>query len=132
MVTPYEKIEPDLVVKKGDYLAPDPLADDLSIVIDADFGLVVVSGCAHRGIVNHVRRAMSLTGRKEVFAVFGGTHLLRSKEDAVSKTSAELLSLSVQKLCVSHCTGFFASAQLARDFGDRFFLNNCGTVTTLP
>jgi len=132
MVTDYEQIEPDLHIKKGDVLIPDPLADDLSLVIDADFGLVLVSGCAHRGIINHVKRAMALTGKDKVYAVIGGTHLLRSKEDRVLATAADLMALDVQKLGVSHCTGFYASVQLAQEFGDRFFLNNSGTTVTLP
>ncbi|MEW6141765.1 MAG: hypothetical protein AB1597_01220 [Chloroflexota bacterium] len=38
----------------------------------------------------------------------------------------------VQQLGVSHCTGFYASVQLAQEFGDRFFLNNSGITITLP
>lgn len=132
MATGYEQIEPDFYIKGDNTLVPDPLADDLSLVIDADFGLVVIAGCAHRGIVNHVRRAMALTGKDHVYAVIGGTHLLRSNEDRVSATASELMTFGVQKLGVSHCTGFYASAQLAREFGDRFFLNNSGAAITLP
>ena len=38
-------------------LQPDKLADDLALIIDTDFGLVVILGCAHRGIVNTLRQA---------------------------------------------------------------------------
>ena len=40
--------------------------------------------------------------------------------------------MGVQYLGVSHCTGFEASAYLAQEFGDRFFMNNSGSRWTLP
>jgi metal-dependent hydrolase (beta-lactamase superfamily II) len=40
--------------------------------------------------------------------------------------------VDIQKLGVSHYTGFFASSILASEFPDAFFLNNAGTQFTLP
>ena len=132
MITDYETIEDNLFVKQGANLVPDPLADDLGLIIQADFGLVVVLGCAHRGIVNTVRHAQELTGQERVYAVIGGTHLFRASEERIARTAADLKKMEIQKLGVSHCTGFFASSRLADEFGDKFFLNNAGTTLTLP
>jgi len=49
----------------------------------------------------------------------------------IAKTARELKELGLQRLGVSHCTGFNASAVLAREFGDVFFLNNAGTQINL-
>jgi 7,8-dihydropterin-6-yl-methyl-4-(beta-D-ribofuranosyl)aminobenzene 5'-phosphate synthase len=49
----------------------------------------------------------------------------------IEKTAGELRELGLQRLGVSHCTGFNASAFLAREFGEVFFLNNAGTQITL-
>ena len=49
MSTGYEAVDSHLFVREGGELRPDPLADDLPLVIDTDFGLVVILGCAHRG-----------------------------------------------------------------------------------
>jgi 7,8-dihydropterin-6-yl-methyl-4-(beta-D-ribofuranosyl)aminobenzene 5'-phosphate synthase len=131
MRTEYEKIEDNLLVKEGGILRQDPLADDLALVIDTEFGLVVVSGCAHRGIVNTLRQAQKITGKEPVYAVVGGTHLFRASEERIEKTIADLKEMGVQKLGVSHCTGFRASARLAQEFKDTFFMNNAGTRITL-
>jgi len=40
-----------------------------------DKGLVVVSGCAHAGIINTVLYAKQVTGTSKVHAVIGGFHL---------------------------------------------------------
>lgn len=119
-------------LKKGGVLQPDPLADDLALVINTDFGLVVILGCAHRGIVNTLRHAQSLTGKELLYAAIGGTHLFRASKERVERTIADLKEMGIQKLGVSHCTGFHASAQLAREFEGAFFLNNAGTQLTLP
>lgn len=132
MLSGYEKIEDNLFVKEDSVLHPDLLADDLALVIDTDFGLVVILGCAHRGIVNTLRRARNLTGNELVYAAIGGTHLFRASGERVEETIADLKAMGIQKLGVSHCTGFPASARLAAEFGEIFFLNNAGSRFTLP
>jgi 7,8-dihydropterin-6-yl-methyl-4-(beta-D-ribofuranosyl)aminobenzene 5'-phosphate synthase len=132
MLTDYEQIDSNLYVKDDGGLSPDPLCDDLALVIDADFGLVVVLGCSHRGIVNTLRHAAKLTGKEAIYAAVGGTHLVRASKERMDRTVADLRELGVQKLGVSHCTGFHASARLAQEFGDVFFLNNAGSTFSLP
>lgn len=132
MLSDYEKIEDNLFVKENNTLQSDKLADDLALIIDIGFGLVVILGCAHRGIINTLRQAQSITGKELVYAVIGGTHLYRASDERIEKTIADLKDMGIQKLGVSHCTGFRASARLAQEFEDAFFLNNAGTNLTLP
>ncbi|MBA7558716.1 hypothetical protein ES708_00323 [subsurface metagenome] len=132
MFSGYEEIENNLFVKEAGTLHPDPLADDLALIIDTDFGLVVILGCAHRGVVNTLRYAQNLTGKELVYAAIGGTHLFRASEERLEKTIADIREIGIQRLGVSHCTGFRASARLAQEFEDIFFMNNAGTCVTLP
>jgi len=132
MVSGYEGVENNLFVKEGAALHQDPLADDIALVVDTEFGLVVILGCAHRGIVNTLRHAQNLTGKELVYAAIGGTHLFRASGEQIEKTIADLKEMGIQKLGVSHCTGFRASARLAQEFENVFFLNNAGTRLTLP
>jgi len=132
MLSGYEEIENNLFVKEAGVIHPDPLADDLALIVDTDFGLVVILGCAHRGIINTLHHAQNLTGKELVYAVIGGTHLFRASEERLEKTIADLREIGIQRLGVSHCTGFHASARLAQEFEDIFFLNNAGTRITLP
>lgn len=132
MLTGYESVETYLCVKEGDELKQDWLADDLSLVIDTDFGLVVILGCAHRGIINTLMQARKITGKDRIYAAIGGTHLIHASEERLTKTAEALLEMGVQYLGASHCTGFRAAAFLANIFGDRFFHNNSGTRLTLP
>jgi len=132
MTAPHEQIDAGLYTSRAEVFVPDPLADDLALVLKTPAGLVLVCGCAHRGLVNTIRQARAITGVQTVDTVLGGTHLLRATADQVDYTIAQLKKMDIKRLGVSHCTGFHASARLAAALGDRFFLNNAGTRLELP
>ena len=62
----------------------------------------------------------------------GGMGAVYRAWDTRLNAPVALKEMGVQYLGVSHCTGFKSSAYLAREFGDRFFMNNSGTRFTLP
>jgi 7,8-dihydropterin-6-yl-methyl-4-(beta-D-ribofuranosyl)aminobenzene 5'-phosphate synthase len=132
LVTEYEAVDSGLFVKKAGEMLPDELKDDLAMVIDADYGLVVILGCAHRGIVNTLKQAQKVSGKELIYAAIGGTHLINAEQPRLEKTAADLKAMGVQYLGASHCTGFRAAAYLASEFGKRFFTNNSGSRWTLP
>ncbi|MBN1856612.1 MAG: MBL fold metallo-hydrolase [Dehalococcoidia bacterium] len=131
MVTEYETIDESLYVREAEELIPDPLRDDQSLFLKSDKGLVVILGCAHRGIVNTLRHATKVTGIDSIHTVVGGTHLGLASEEHVRAAVSELRGFGIQRLGVSHCTGLRVACLLAHEFGDKFFFNNAGTVTDL-
>jgi 7,8-dihydropterin-6-yl-methyl-4-(beta-D-ribofuranosyl)aminobenzene 5'-phosphate synthase len=109
-------------------MVPDALLDDRGLIIITDSGLVVFSGCAHRGIINMLYHARKITGENRIYAIIGGTHLIRSSDTRTVSTIAEFKEMGARKIGVSHCTGQWSSAVLADAFGpDIFFFNNAGT-----
>jgi 7,8-dihydropterin-6-yl-methyl-4-(beta-D-ribofuranosyl)aminobenzene 5'-phosphate synthase len=131
MITEYEEIDPVLYVKEKGELKPDALWDDQALFLKSEKGLVIILGCAHRGVINTIRHAQKLTGVGPVYAVIGGTHLVSASPQRMDSTIAELLGLGIQKLGVSHCTGLPASAILAQTFGESFFFSNAGACIDL-
>ncbi|MFC1940777.1 MBL fold metallo-hydrolase, partial [Chloroflexota bacterium] len=132
MVTDFEEINTNLFVKEGADFKPDKLLDDQAIIVITELGLVIVLGCAHRGIINTIYHAQKLTGVKQIGAVFGGCHLIGTSEERVWRTIAALKDFGVPRIGVSHCTGLPAAAIMAHELGDNFFFNNAGTRTNLP
>lgn len=126
MVTDFEVVEPVFHVMEEDGLRRDDFPDDLSLVAETDKGLVVILGCAHRGMINTILRAQEITGEKRVHAVLGGTHLYPKSVGQVSMTIKALKDLGVERVGVSHCTGVTASMEVSRAFEGRFFFNNAG------
>jgi 7,8-dihydropterin-6-yl-methyl-4-(beta-D-ribofuranosyl)aminobenzene 5'-phosphate synthase len=94
---------------------PEPqLADDRALVIKVHKkGLVVVSGCAHAGIVNTVRYAQKLGGTN-VYAVLGGFHLAGKERQIVADTVSELQKFQPTLIVPSHCTGWKATFILSQ------------------
>lgn len=68
-------------------------------------GLVVLTSCSHRGVVNAVKQAQTVSHINKVHAVIGGFHLAPYKEDYVRETVASLKALDVDYVIPLHCTG---------------------------
>ena len=68
-------------------------------------GLVVLTSCSHRGVVNAIRQAQAASGVDKVHAVIGGFHLAPYKEDYVRETLASLKAIDLDYLIPLHCTG---------------------------
>ena len=132
MTNDYEQIDAGMFVKEGDSFQPDQLLDDLALGIKTEAGLIVILGCSHRGMINTIRHLQKITGEQRVYGVLGGTHLISATPERLAQTTADLRQIGVQKLGVSHCTGFNACCWLANEFPEVFFLNNSGTVLSLP
>lgn len=76
-------------------------------------GLVVISSCSHRGVINTVRRAQAVSGIDKVHAVIGGFHLVRPRtEDEARRTVVELARIDPTYIIPMHCSGevFIAEA----------------------
>jgi 7,8-dihydropterin-6-yl-methyl-4-(beta-D-ribofuranosyl)aminobenzene 5'-phosphate synthase len=131
MITEYETIETRLKVKEGKRFKQDTFPDDLALIITTGAGLVVILGCAHRGVINTLYHARKLTGVEAIYGVYGGCHLIGATEERIWLTIAALKELEVQQLGFGHCTGLEAAAIMAREFGDRFLFNITGTVISL-
>jgi len=104
----------------------DTTPDDQSLVLETDRGLVVLLGCCHAGLVNTLEHIAYLTGRRDIYAVIGGTHLGFCGQDQLEKTISALKGWGVQKIAASHCTGFGASARLSRELPKEFQVAHVG------
>jgi 7,8-dihydropterin-6-yl-methyl-4-(beta-D-ribofuranosyl)aminobenzene 5'-phosphate synthase len=131
MVTSYESIEDDLLIYEKGKFIHDHVADDQGLIIKTKKGLVVISGCAHRGIINMILQAQKITREQRIYMVLGGTHLFKATRERINKTIADLKKLNVQKIGVSHCNGLTASAIMLQELGDKFFANNAGICIML-
>jgi len=110
----------------------DPIEDDTAIVMNVKGkGLVVLSGCAHSGIVNIVSHARKVTGIEKVHAVMGGFHLGGPLfEPIIDRTTEELRKIDPDYIVPCHCTGRKAIMRMEQAMPDRFIFNMSGTKLT--
>ncbi len=132
--TDFEKGMPGACMEEHGQMVPDAIRDDQALLIKlAGRGLVVISGCAHSGIINSIRYARQLTGEPRVAAVIGGFHLSGSDmEPVIESTLSELKQLSPDLIMPMHCTGWNAIQRLQSEFPDSFVLSSVGTKLVLP
>ena len=110
-----------LLYRDGSKFIPDDLEDDQAIVINLQGkGLIVLSGCAHAGIVNTVEYARKISGVDQVYAVIGGFHLARSSNDEMQQTIAAIKRSDPEIIVPSHCTGFQPMCAFFQQLPDAF------------
>ena len=110
---------------------PDLLVlDDRALVINIkDKGLVIISGCAHAGIINTIRYAQQITGLAKVYAILGGFHLAGKEfQKRIEPTIEELKEINPELIVPSHCTGWRALISIAQAFPNVFVCNSVGNI----
>lgn len=90
-------------------------------------GLVVMTSCGHRGIVNSVRTAMQVAGTDKVHAILGGFHLAPHAVDYQRQTLAELKSIKPDFLIPMHCSGETFVSMVHTEMPERFVRSSTGT-----
>lgn len=114
----YELVKGFKTRKEG-RVVKDNLPDDQALFVKVrDKGLVVITGCAHAGIINTVESARRIVGPGRLYAVIGGFHLFRSSAKRIVWTARELQRLGLELLMPCHCTGSKAIARFVRVFGE--------------
>lgn len=110
----------------------DAIEDDTSVVMNLkDKGLIILSGCAHAGIINTIKYAIEVTGIDKVHAVMGGFHLSGPLfEPIIDRTTEELQKLNPVYVIPTHCTGRKAIMEMEKKMPQQFILNMAGTMLT--
>ena len=90
-----------------------------ALVLDTPKGLIVVTGCAHPGIVRILEKAREV-GKKDIWMVLGGFHLARTAPAEVEKIIVRFKELGVQRVGATHCTGDAAIGMFRKAYGPDF------------
>jgi 7,8-dihydropterin-6-yl-methyl-4-(beta-D-ribofuranosyl)aminobenzene 5'-phosphate synthase len=90
----------------------DSIPEDQSLVVVAEEGLVIVTGCGHAGIGNILARAREMAPGSPLRAVIGGLHLLDAAEADLAWTAERMREAGVANLLGAHCTGIEAVYRL--------------------
>ncbi len=129
-IAPFNEIEtisPHFKVKKESLTVDDTFPDDNALIIDTPKGLIIISGCAHRGIVNianHIKNQF----KKNIFAIIGGTHLYDVSDEHFKYVLDYFKKEDIQLLAPGHCTGIEKIFKLKDALPDRVQPAFCGEV----
>jgi 7,8-dihydropterin-6-yl-methyl-4-(beta-D-ribofuranosyl)aminobenzene 5'-phosphate synthase len=90
----------------------------------------VITGCAHPGIVEIVRKSKAILP-KDIHLVFGGFHLPRKSEAEIEQIISEFRMLGVKKAGPTHCTGKRAIQMFKKAYGPDFVQMGVGRILKL-
>ena len=101
-----------------------------SLIVRTDKGLVVITGCAHPGIVNIVNKAKELM-KDDILLVMGGFHLEWATKGRIEKIISAFKQLGVHYVGPCHCSGHKARSLFEKHFGSNYINIGAGKVITL-
>lgn len=106
-------------------------ANEQSLFLETSQGLVIVTGCAHPGIVSIIKKAMEIIPKKP-YAVLGGFHLGGKSKEEILAIIQEFRKAGVSKCGPTHCTGDQAIGLFKEEYGQDFLAMGTGRVLEFP
>jgi len=127
--TAFEQGAPNLFFLHDREAHRDTFEDDTAMVLHLmGRGLIVLSGCAHSGIINTVAHARAVTGVEKVHAVMGGFHLSGpGKADLIRQTVEAMAAIDPDYIIPTHCTGRNAVMAFEKAMPGKVIINMAGT-----
>lgn len=134
------KIEPDLKVYKPEFFSgpkeivngvwtTGPLGVEIkeqSLIISSEKGLAIITGCAHPGVVNIIKKAKEMFPSQTVNLVLGGFHLSGASDFELQSIIGDFRKLGVQKVAPCHCSGDRTREFFKEEYKDDFIENGVG------
>ncbi|KYK38135.1 MAG: MBL fold metallo-hydrolase [Theionarchaea archaeon DG-70] len=98
-----------------------------SLAIETDKGLVIITGCAHPGIVQIIETAKN-NFEQNVYLVLGGFHLGGYGDNELKKIIQQFRKLDVRKAGPCHCSGDRCRELFKEEYKDDFVEIGVGKV----
>lgn len=92
-----------------------------SLLMKTKKGVVIITGCAHPGVVNIIRKAKEIT-QNSIYLVLGGFHLSGAGEERIKRIIQQFREEGVKKVAPCHCSGDLAR-NLFRDIYKENFIS---------
>lgn len=99
-----------------------------SLIMRTNQGIIVITGCAHPGIVNIVKKAKDLL-KEDVLLVMGGFHLMGQSQGSIEKIISQFRDLGVSYVAPSHCSGDTTRQLFQKEYTENYI--NIGVGKTI-
>jgi len=102
-----------------------------SLILQTAKGLVIITGCAHPGIlkiVDHVRKLF----KEDIYLLIGGFHLMHNSSSEIMGIAENLKALKVEMIAPCHCSGDDARELFSSHYGENYIECGAGLSLNLP
>ena len=135
-------IKPDLnVYKPESFSAPNEIINGVwttgplgtwikeqSLIINSEKGLIIITGCAHPGVVNIIKKAKEMFPEEKIYLVLGGFHLIGVDSQELKKIIKDFRIFGVQKVSPCHCSGDKCRELFRQEYKENFIENGTGKI----
>jgi len=102
-----------------------------SLIINSEKGLIVITGCAHPGVVNIIKKTKEIFPNENIYLVLGGFHLGGVSDSELRSIIKDFKELGVQKVAPCHCSGDRCRELFKQEYRDDFIENGVGKVINI-
>jgi 7,8-dihydropterin-6-yl-methyl-4-(beta-D-ribofuranosyl)aminobenzene 5'-phosphate synthase len=102
-----------------------------SLMISSNQGMVVITGCAHPGVV-HIIQIVKKIMEDKILLVIGGFHLRTMRKAELEEIITNFRKLGVERVGPCHCTGDLARRMFEQEYGKNFLDVGVGRLIELP
>lgn len=103
-----------------------------SLVITTSKGLVVITGCAHPGVVDIIQTAKDIVPEESVYLTMGGFHLSGASTHQIQSVIEGFRQLGVRKVAPCHCSGDETRRLFKKEYGEAYIDSGAGKIINLP
>jgi len=96
-----------------------------ALIVSSAEGAIVITGCAHPGIVAIVTKAKEVSG-EPIELVLGGFHLSGTGQAGIRSIVDDFRELGVHRVAPTHCSGDVARRMFREAYGDAFVAAGAG------
>lgn len=83
----------------------DGIIPEQSLVIRRHNEIIVITGCAHPGIINILQKAKNMFPEDTLYIALGGFHLHRLNEGEINEVIKKMFNMKVLSVAPTHCSG---------------------------
>jgi len=106
--------------------------EEQSLIITTSQGLVIITGCAHPGVVNIIQRAKEVVPDSNVYLVLGGFHLIGASSAELESIIDSFRQLGVESVAPCHCSGDQTRQLFKERYGKNYIESGVGKIIPLP
>ena len=123
------RVDASLEIDRGVYSTGemDHGIKEQSLVIKTSKGMILITGCAHPGIVEIIQKAKTIA-KEDMYMVIGGWHLSSAGEREIKGIIDTFLRMGIQRVAPCHCTGDRAMGIFKREYRENFIKAGVGKI----
>ncbi len=99
-----------------------------SLLLRVHNKLIVITGCAHPGIINIVQKVKDEFPDELIYLALGGFHLHKLDEDAINEVIQKMFEMEVLTVAPTHCSGNTARHMFKEVFNADYIQAGVGKI----